>query len=130
MSDDARILELVDEILESSRAPEDVCRNAPDLLPLVRQRLERVRAVKAELDEFFTAEPSAYAIGDLPATPPNVPGYEILEPLGHGGMGIVYKARQLKANRLVALKMILQRALATPEQKRRFQIEIESVARF
>ena len=37
---------------------------------------------------------------------PEFPGYEILKICGHGGMGVVYRARQLGANRLVALKMI------------------------
>ncbi len=60
---------------------------------------------------------------------PDVPGYEILGILGHGGMGVVYRARQLKANRLVALKMIRAVEHATPQARLRFQIETEAVAR-
>jgi formylglycine-generating enzyme required for sulfatase activity len=58
-----------------------------------------------------------------------VPGYEILGILGHGGMGVVYRARQLKANRLVALKMIRAVEHASPTERLRFQIETEAVAR-
>src|SRR5262249_20881546 len=57
-----------------------------------------------------------------------VPGYEILGELGRGGMGVVYKARQTKANRLVALKMILSRQHASLHERVRFQIETEAVA--
>jgi WD40 repeat protein len=60
---------------------------------------------------------------------PEVPGYEILGILGHGGMGLVYRARQLKAHRLVALKMIRAIEHATPQERLRFQIETEAVAR-
>ncbi len=60
---------------------------------------------------------------------PEVPGYEILGVLGHGGMGVVYRARQLKANRLVALKMIRALDHATPQDRMRFQIETEAIAR-
>jgi hypothetical protein len=61
------------------------------------------------------------------ADPLLIPGYEILEKLGEGGMGVVYKARQVRANRVVALKMI--RGLLTEQDRARFRIEAESVAR-
>lgn len=57
------------------------------------------------------------------------PGYEILTELGRGGMGIVFKAMQLKAKRLVALKMILSGGYASPSDLARFRIEGESIAR-
>jgi serine/threonine protein kinase len=60
---------------------------------------------------------------------PTVPGYEIVEELGRGGMGVVYKATQLAARRLVALKMIRDGALAGPQHRVRFRIEIEAAAR-
>jgi hypothetical protein len=60
---------------------------------------------------------------------PTVPGYEILGKLGSGGMGVVYKARQLSVNRDVALKMLRDDAFADPEDRARFRKEAEDVAR-
>jgi eukaryotic-like serine/threonine-protein kinase len=65
----------------------------------------------------------------VPEDWPTVPGYEIMGELGRGGMGVVYKARQASQNRLVALKLIRDRALAGPEERARFRIEAESAAR-
>jgi|GEM_PF-61142 len=59
----------------------------------------------------------------------NLPGYEVLGELGRGGMGVVYKARQVGLNRLVAIKMILSGANAGPRERARFHSEAESVAR-
>jgi WD40 repeat protein/tRNA A-37 threonylcarbamoyl transferase component Bud32 len=55
-------------------------------------------------------------------------GYEILGELGRGGMGVVYKARQLKPNRIVALKMISAEAAAGPRELERFRREADAVA--
>ncbi len=59
----------------------------------------------------------------------NVPNYEVLEEIHRGGQGVVFKAKQLSTNRIVALKFILQGTFATPRQKFRFEREVDLASR-
>ncbi|MGL4551271.1 MAG: serine/threonine-protein kinase, partial [Gemmataceae bacterium] len=63
------------------------------------------------------------------AVPVTVPGYEIDRLLGRGGMGVVYLARQVRFNRMVALKVMLAGTQAGDEEVARFRTEAEAIAR-
>jgi eukaryotic-like serine/threonine-protein kinase len=133
MADNPRVQQLLDEILDSQRSPEEVCGSCPELLPEVRRRWQEMRGVQAELAALFpTADAVAGAGGTAGSPPdtnlPSIPGCEVEAVLGRGGMGVVYRARHLRLNRPVALKMLLAGDGAGPCDRARFQREAEAVA--
>ena len=64
----------------------------------------------------------------VPTARPAFPGFEVLGVLGRGGMGVVYKARDLTLKRLVALKVILAGEHAGERECARFKVEAETIA--
>ncbi len=74
------------------------------------------------------AERDDYGATAASSALPAVPGYQVLEVLGRGGMGVVYKARQQSLNRIVGLKMIRAGHEADPAQLARFHTEARAVA--
>jgi serine/threonine-protein kinase len=129
MTNDSRIQQLLEELLSSQALPEEVCANCPELLPEVRDRWLKVRCLGADLDALFPPpERTGPYTQPEEATLRQLPGYEVEAELGRGGMGIVFRARHLRLNRLVALKMLLAGAYAGPRERERFQREAEAVA--
>jgi serine/threonine-protein kinase len=130
MADDPRVEQLLDELLDTQARPEEVCSDCPELLPEVRARWGQLCRVRAELDALFPAGP----YGSIPTLPseelplPAIPGYEVEAVLGHGGMGVVFRARHLRLGRTVALKMALAGAYAGPGERERFRREAEAMA--
>ena len=121
----------------------ELCRDHPHLLPEVERQIALLRCMDrvahpgdtaVEMGALDSSGQDTTGPYDSPATTGTapdlrIPGYEVLGVLGRGGMGVVYKAKHLKFQRLVALKMILAGEHASPEDETRFLAEARAVAR-
>ena len=109
--------------------------------PNRQQVLERHPDLASDLRDFFSnrdqmnrlarpfevSEPCARFV-----TPPETiryfGDYEVLEEIGRGGMGVIYKAKQKSLDRVVALKMMMAGRLESPQDVQRFHVEAEAAA--
>ena len=128
-----QVFDLLEEMLDSGKSPDEVCRDCPELLPEVQRRLRDFRRIDAELGALFPALPTPWdGVVTASVQPtdglPQIPGYAVEAVLGHGGMGVVFRARHLRLGRLVALKMTLAGSYAGPRERERFLREAEAIA--
>ncbi len=111
--------------------------DAPDRDALLARHPELAERLRAFFDDADRLERQGAALRlssdpkDGAPDPPRVRyfgDYELLQEIARGGMGVVYRARQVSLNRVVALKMILDGRLATPLDVARFRVEAEAAA--
>ena len=110
---------------------EELCRDAPELIPIVAEgiaALDRLNGLVAVASGEAAALVLTKQNDDHPVTFEAPSGFTIETELGRGGMGVVYRARQTKLNRIVALKLMLAGGHARPGELFRFLAEAEAVA--
>ncbi len=92
--------------------------------PTLSAELEQIRRDNELMSEFVSLDPHTPDHEFDPIT-----GYELLEEIHRGGQGIVQRARQRSADRMVAIKTLLQGAFASDSQRHRFEREVRLIAR-
>ena len=109
---------------------EELCQDHPHLVNELRRRVEQLRAFQRHYEQIPLSP--AIVPGQLTPDDTGVPAiidrYEILQQLGEGGMGIVYKARHLDMRRFVALKVLQGLNVDTEEKRRRFRQEVRAAS--
>jgi serine/threonine protein kinase/Tfp pilus assembly protein PilF len=133
MAGNPRVLGLLEEMLDSGRTPEEVCRDCPELLAEVRQRWQEFCLFDAQVKTLLPGlgtRPGPDTITPVPPPSdlPRVPGYEVEAVLGHGGMGVVYRATDCTLSREVAVKVLLNRFVPDSGTARRFADEARITA--
>jgi tRNA A-37 threonylcarbamoyl transferase component Bud32 len=143
---EARLDELIAAFLEAVEAGHPPDRDAwlaqhPDLADELRAFFANHDRMAEVGDRFRAAGPGKADPAENPTTAPtdkpvdvalgqvrSFGDYELLEEIARGGMGVVYKARQVSLDRIVALKMILAGQLADAEDVARFRREAQTAA--
>jgi tetratricopeptide (TPR) repeat protein/tRNA A-37 threonylcarbamoyl transferase component Bud32 len=115
------------ETIASSTPPEPVMLGDPDAY-MARMPSGQERTADLAIDARSTPGVARAAVPPTGRKVRYIGDYETITILGQGGMGVVYKARQVTLNRLVALKLIRNAEFASEDQVRRFQNEAEAVA--
>ena len=128
--DCSRLDQIIAEYVVAEEAGESVSRE--EFLAQHPDFTEELLAFFADRDQFRRlASPLGSVVersDDLPARIRYFGDYELLEEIAHGGMGVIYKARQSSLNRIVAVKMILSGHLATDADVQRFTVEAKTAA--